>query len=228
MIVDAIIPARNEETTVATSVTAALACAYVREVIVVDDGSVDRTADRAREAGAKVVERPDSTGSKAHAMADGVAHSDADVFLFVDADLLGITSRHLDAICEPVLTGRVTMSVGLFDYGRFWNPQVRRWPPLSGERVVPRWVWDAVPPHQRDGYSIEMRLNHVVARHRCRTAVRTMTSVHHRNKRVKHGLIDGLRRTLAMYRELARVVWPLGDVSPRTYLHYLRALTVES
>ena len=30
-----------------------------------------------------------------------------------------------------------------------------------------------------------------------------------------------------MYRELVRVVWPFGDVSPRAYLHYLRALTIE-
>ncbi len=227
MIIDAIIPARNEETTVASSVSAARGCTFVREVIVVDDGSSDATVDRARDAGAKVVERPGSGGSKAHAMADGVAHSDADAFLFVDADLIGITSGHLDAICEPVVAGWATMSVGLFDYGRFWNPQVRRWPPLSGERLVPRWVWDAVPPHQRDGYTIEMRINHVIARHGCRTAVRTMTGVQHRNKRVKHGLVDGLRRTAAMYRDLVRVVWPFGDVSPRAYVHYLRALTIE-
>ena len=227
MIIDAIIPARNEETTVASSVVAALECGHVREVIVVDDGSTDATSERARDAGAKVLERPDSVGSKAHAMADGVAQSDADAFLFVDADLTGVTSAHLDAICEPVLAGRATMSVGLFDYGRFWNPQVRRWPPLSGERLVPRWVWDAVPPHKRDGYTIEMRINHVIALHRCRTAVRTMTGVQHRNKRVKHGVVDGARRTVAMYRDLAREVWPFGDVSPRTYAHYLRALTIE-
>jgi glycosyltransferase involved in cell wall biosynthesis len=227
VIIDAIIPARNEETTVATSVAAARACACVREVIVVDDGSLDATADRAREAGAKVVERPGSTGSKAHAMADGVARSDAEAFLFVDADLLGITAAHLDAICDPVVAGWATMSVGLFDYGRFWNPYVRRWPPLSGERLVPRWVWEAVPPHRRDGYTIEMRINHVIARHRCRTAVRTMTGVQHRNKRAKHGLVDGVWRTAAMYRDLVRVVWPFGEVSPRSYVYYLRALTIE-
>ena len=136
--IDCIIPARDEETTVADNVSAALECRYVREVIVVDDGSTDDTADVARAAGAKVIVREDSDGSKAHAMDDGVALSDAEAILFVDADCIGLQFAHLDAICRPFVEGRAVMSLGAFDYGRFWNPLVLRWPPLTGERIVPR------------------------------------------------------------------------------------------
>jgi glycosyltransferase involved in cell wall biosynthesis len=225
--IDVIMPARDEAPTVADNVTAARNCQYVREVIVIDDGSADGTADRAREAGAKVITRDDSEGSKAHAMAAGVAASDAGAFLFVDADCTGLTGTHLDAICEPFLAGRAVLSLGAFDYGPFWNPMVLRWPPLTGERIIPRWVWDAIPPHKLDGYTIELRINEVIAERRLRTVARTMRGVYHRTKRVKHGRWEGVVRTWDMYRELIAMVWPLGDVRLRTYWFYLRRLTVE-
>ena len=226
-VIDIIIPARDEAPTVADNVAAARACQFVREVIVVDDGSSDATAERARAAGAKVILRDGSEGSKAHAMDDGIRASDADAFLFVDADCTGLTGAHLDAICEPFLGGRGAMSLGLFDYGRFWNALVPRFPPLTGERIIPRWVWDAIPPHKLDGYTIEVRINEVIAERRLKTIARTMRGVYHRTKRVKHGRWDGVLRTIDMYRELIGMVWPIGDVRWRTYWFYLRGLTVE-
>ncbi len=227
-VIDVVVPARDEAPTVAANVAAALECRYVREVIVVDDGSVDDTGDRAAAAGAKVLRResPDGTGSKAAAMAMGVRASDAEAILFVDADCTGLTAAHLDQICEPFVTGRADMSIGAFDYGRFWNPQVRRWPPLSGERVVRRELFEAIPPEKLDGYTIEVRLNEVVAEGRLRTSVRTMAGVSHRTKRDKLGRAEGMRQTWRMYRSLLAL--PVtGGVRKRTYWFYLRGLTVE-
>jgi glycosyltransferase involved in cell wall biosynthesis len=227
-VIDVVVPARDEAPTVAANVTAALGSRYVREVIVVDDGSSDDTGERAAAAGAKVLRRegPGGRGSKAEAMASGVAASDADAILFVDADCTGLTAGHLDGICEPFVSGRADMSVGAFDYGPFWNPQVRRWPPLSGERVVPRWIFEAVPREKLDGYTIEVRLNEVVAEAHLRTTVRTMQGVSHRTKRDKLGRAEGIRQTWRMYRSLLAL--PVtGGVRSRTYWFYLRGLTVE-
>jgi glycosyltransferase involved in cell wall biosynthesis len=220
-------PARDEAPTVARNVAAAQSCQYVREVIVVDDGSTDGTADLASAAGAKVVRRDGSSGSKAHAMRDGVAATDADAILFVDADCTGLTPTHLDAIARPYVEGSAVMSIGAFDYGWFWNPMVTRWPPLSGERVIPRWVFDAIPEEKLDGYTIEVRINQVIAEGHHATTVRTMRGVSHRTKRDKHGTVEGYRRTYWMYRELLRMLRPVGDVRWRTYWFYLRNLTVE-
>lgn len=225
--IDVLMPARDEAPTVAANVVAAAGCRYIRDVIVIDDGSTDGTGDIAAAAGAKVIALDGSGGSKARAMARGVEASDAAAFLFVDADCTGLTAAHLDAICEPFLDGRAQLSIGAFDYGRFWNPMVLRWPPLSGERIIPRWVWDAIPPHKLEGYTIEVRINEVIAERRMSTVVRTMPGVYHRTKRVKLGRREGLRSTWEMYRELLRIVWPIGDVRLRTYWFYLRGLSVE-
>src|SRR3954471_4244449 len=115
--IDVIMPARDEAPTVAENVAAALECHHVRDVIVIDDGSTDGTGDIAAAAGAKVIAVEGSAGSKARERARGVQASDAEAFLFVDADCPGLTAAHLDAICEPFLEGRAQLSIGAFDYG---------------------------------------------------------------------------------------------------------------
>ena len=190
-------------------------------MIVVDDGSTDDTGVVAAGAGARVVHRV-SDGSKAHAMAAGVARSDADVLLFADADLVGVTSGHFDAIVEPVVARRAVLSIGTFDY-RPWNWLVLRFPPTTGQRCVPRWVFEAVPQHKRAGYTIEIMLNEVVAEGRLPTVARVMRGVTHRTKRDKFGKVDGYLRSWRMFLDLLAL--PLtGVVRWRTYWFYLRAL----
>lgn len=62
--------------------------AHIGEILVVDDGSRDGTADEARAAGARVLERPEN-GGKGCALRDGLADLLARAFThvaFVDAD----------------------------------------------------------------------------------------------------------------------------------------------
>ena len=152
------------------------------------------------------------------------ASGDAEAVLFVDADLLGLTVEHLDASCRPVVEGRAALSLGTFDYGPFWNPLVLRFPPTSGERIVPRWVFDAIPPSKRDGYTIEIMINEVICEARLPTVARVMRGVTHRTKREKFGRAEGYRRTWRMFWDL----WALWGVCRwRTYWFYLRDLTIE-
>jgi glycosyltransferase involved in cell wall biosynthesis len=83
--VSVIIPALNEEEPIAGVVRECLAIGVPSEIIVVDNASTDRTAERAREAGARVVTAPLGYG---RACAAGVRALSADcqIVVFLDGD----------------------------------------------------------------------------------------------------------------------------------------------
>jgi hypothetical protein len=87
--VSVLIPARNEEASIRAAVESALANGNC-EVIVGDDHSTDRTAEIAREAGAKVISIPDLPAGwcgKQHACAVLARHATHSWLVFVDADV---------------------------------------------------------------------------------------------------------------------------------------------
>lgn len=86
MIVSVVLPAHEEAATIGEVVVAcAKAASEVVEVVVVDDGSEDGTAELARRAGAHVVRLP-RNGGKGRALRVGVDVARGDVLVFLDAD----------------------------------------------------------------------------------------------------------------------------------------------
>ncbi|HEY3568020.1 MAG TPA: glycosyltransferase [Thermoanaerobaculia bacterium] len=221
---DIIIPARDEEPTVAGVVRAARAARGVGRVIVVDDGSSDRTAEVASAAGAFVIQsRPaGAPGDKARALARGVEASEAGVLVFFDADIVGVRPVHFEALAEPVLAGEVGLSCGIVDYG-LRNPLFLRLPPISGLRALPREVFDGVPAARRNGFQIEIMINEVVVRRGLPSAIRVLAGPRHRSKIEKRGWRQGLPSHLAMTRELLAC---LRIVPLWTYGAYLRRLRI--
>jgi glycosyltransferase involved in cell wall biosynthesis len=84
-VVSIVIPAQDEELSIATVVRQLQDTAPWREIIVVDDGSTDATGARAREAGAVVVRHPYNKGNGA-AVKTGARHASGEFVLIVDGD----------------------------------------------------------------------------------------------------------------------------------------------
>jgi glycosyltransferase involved in cell wall biosynthesis len=83
-IVTAVIPAYNEEIAIGSVVMGTKK--YVNHVIVVDDGSIDNTAEIAKMAGAEVIKHPNNIG-KGAALKTGFGNvKDADIILTLDGD----------------------------------------------------------------------------------------------------------------------------------------------
>jgi glycosyltransferase involved in cell wall biosynthesis len=80
-----IVPAYDEGAAVAEVVGALRGCAPWKEILVIDDGSVDETSRWAEEAGARVIRHPYNKGNGA-AVKTGVRHAAGEWILILDAD----------------------------------------------------------------------------------------------------------------------------------------------
>ena len=108
-VVVAMIPARNEEGAIG-KVVAALPRELVRRVIVVDNGSTDRTAEVARAAGATVV--PLAQPGYGRACATGVAAAgDAEIILFLDGDYSDFPEE-ASLLLAPILADEADLVIG--------------------------------------------------------------------------------------------------------------------
>ncbi len=83
--VSVIIPAFNESESIESVVAALRAVASWQEIIVVDDGSTDATAERARAAGARVVTHPYNKGNGA-SVKSGIREASGAYMLIMDGD----------------------------------------------------------------------------------------------------------------------------------------------
>lgn len=109
-VVYAVIPCFEEEEAIAPVVTAALAQG-VDQVIVVDGGSRDRTAERARAAGAHVVVEARRGYGRALQTGIGAAGADAQILLFIDGDGSD-RPEFIPALVAPIVEGRAVFAHG--------------------------------------------------------------------------------------------------------------------
>jgi hypothetical protein len=199
-----IIPAFNEEATVATVARRAVAHPKIHRVIVVDDGSKDATTRRASlVAGVQVITLQHNRG-KGAAMRIGMAACVEPVLLFLDADLLGLTPQHISDLLDPVLTGEAEMSVGLFRGGRIHTDLAHMVAPsLSGQRAIHRSALQHLDMASV-GFGIERALTELWENGTIRVKEVILHGVSHRTKEEKRGYLEGVKQRLGMYSDILR------------------------
>lgn len=197
--VAAIVPAYNEGATLHEVLSVLKATPSVDEVLVISDGSTDDTVEIARSLGLRTIHLRQNQG-KGRAMEIGVAHTDAEVLLFVDADILNLTVDLIQRLIEPVLSGRSDMNVGIRHRGRPLNAiQDRTGPLLSGIRCLRREIFEAVPDSHLEGFAVETGLNWACRELGCRTTTTVMYNLKHLVKEKKRGLVQGLYARCRMF-----------------------------
>ena len=143
--VSVIIPAYNEEETVAKVIDVVKKVTFVDEIIVVNDGSSDNTESEALKAGARVITHEVNKG-KGEALNTGYRESECDIIAFIDADIYNLTSRKVESIIRPILEGKTDITKTKFSRasGRvteltakpllnFFFPEISFEQPLSGQ-----------------------------------------------------------------------------------------------
>jgi glucosyl-3-phosphoglycerate synthase len=178
-----VLPARNEESTIGWVLEAirphlkGRGTGLLDEILVVDDGSSDQTAQVAKQAGVEVLSLSGS-GGKGQALAAGVAASRGDLLVFLDADVVNTSPDYIPRLLGPLLLDdSVALVKGYYDRpindepsggGRVTSLTARPalqllFPelagvlqPLAGETALRREILDKV--ELAPGYRVEMAL----------------------------------------------------------------------
>lgn len=176
----ALIPAFNEAERIAVTVAALRLRPEITDIVVMDDGSTDGTAEVARTAGATLV-LTGGNGGKGAALsaAYAAARERAEIFLLLDADL-GYSAGEAVKLLPPLFLDQADMTIGMLppdpafaatgqSGGRGLVVRLARWgierrtqhtmaQPLSGQRAVRRSVLDALGGRLAPGFGVEVDL----------------------------------------------------------------------
>lgn len=198
-----IVPAYNEELTLGLVLRPLIASGAFDDLLVVDDGSKDRTSAVAREHGASVMTLDPNRG-KGGAMLAALEHCDPTAHVgFFDADLIGLRSDHVRALRGAAERG-YDMVCGLRDYGSLGNTMqaLGLAPLITGERILSPALLEAIPRTCWSGYAIETAMNDACSRIGGKTALLFLDGVKIVGKVQKDGVVQGLLGHLKMFRQI--------------------------
>jgi polyisoprenyl-phosphate glycosyltransferase len=211
LMVAAIIPVYNEEKNVSGVLEVLRATSLLDQIILVDDGSSDKSVEILNQAAAldariQVISHGTNKG-KGQAIFSGWAATCAPVLLLLDADLKNLNPQHIRALLEPVLEHRTDMTLGLFRGGHA-GTDFSHWvtPFLTGQRGLRADVLKHISREAATGYGFEVALT--VATRKCnyRSRVVILNGVWHPSSEFqsKRGFWGGLYWRMRMYSQILR------------------------
>ncbi|MDR3062738.1 MAG: glycosyltransferase [Methanobrevibacter sp.] len=169
--VSIVIPAYNEEENISSVISTIKKIDYVTEIIVVDDGSQDKTGEIAKSHGAILIKHIGNRG-KGSALKTGLKNSKGDIVAFIDGDIKNLKKEMIDKITGPVLEGKIELVKTKFtrESGRvteltakpllrFFFPELNLTQPLSGQFAGKRSVLEKLKFEKDYGVDIGIVLD---------------------------------------------------------------------
>jgi hypothetical protein len=210
-LIAAILPTYNEEINVAGVLEVLHATSILDEVILVDDGSSDRTVEILLQAASmdqrfKVIQQETNCG-KGQAIFSGWAATSAPILLLLDADLKNLTPYHIQTLLDPIINHHADMTLGLFRGGHF-STDASHWvtPFLTGQRGLRAELLKYVSREASAGYGFEVALTMSAHQKGYRKRVVPLKGVWHPRSemRTERGFWFGIYWKVRMYGQIIR------------------------
>ncbi len=211
MKVTALIPAYNEEKTIKNVIITIQNHHKVENILVVDDGSSDKTAFLAKETGARVISLEKNQG-KGAALQRGIKEINSDIILMLDGDLIGLKENHINNLLNPIFSDHCDMTVGVFNDGRGLTDMAQFFAPnLSGQRAVKADIIKNIGNLDNSGYGVEIAINKYVKKVG-RVKYVDLPDLTHVMKEEKRGFAKGVADRARMYWDILKTTFTKSNV----------------
>jgi len=210
MKVSLIIPAYNEEKTIGGVIYVAQNNPFVDEIVVVNDGSTDKTPLIAKKMGVNLINLGENKG-KGYALYEGVKNSIGDIVIFLDADLIDLKTYHITELIRPIIEEEYLTTCGIFEKGRFATDLSHKLTPfLSGQRAMIRSLWENFKYDPEIRYGFEITLSDYFWRNKIKVKYVVLEGVTQLMKEEKIGTKEGRKSRIKMYKDIARSIFKIA------------------
>jgi len=212
--VSIIVKAYNEQKNIGRVLDVLRDIKWIDEIIVVDDGSTDDTAEVVnayQSSKIRLVQHQANQGMGA-AMATGIKSAKHNLLLFLDADLIGLKEEHLFEILSPIIfTKTADLVLGVFGLKQMSKePSTkianRFFPLITGQRAIWRKSLPDIEKIAVSRYGADL----LIARHvpKGRRAVVKLNGLSQVTKEKKAGrdFTSAIKARIKMYREVIKVL----------------------
>lgn len=215
--ISAIIPVYNEAGKIGRVLDILRQVDRLREIIVVDDGSTDLSAEEIQFAGQsdpriRLVAIPVNQG-KGQAIFLGWQATESRCLLLLDGDLFGLNPQHILDLIDPVLEDHTDMAIGQFKKGK-WSSDIAHWftPWLSGQRSLRADLLRQVSSKAAAGYGFETALTMAARQYEWRCVRVFLPGVWHLPGEARRGFWKGLKNRARMYRQISSAWYQAGGL----------------
>lgn len=233
MKVSCIIPTYNEEPRIGEVLKAVSGCPLIDEVLVIDDCSTDNTSDiLAQYTNITYGKLPVNQG-KSKAVCHGVKIAKGEIIFFLDADLMHLSADDITELLQPVISGKVDMTLSLRNTFPTKDPISQKLgiDHLSGERAFHKKI---IMPYLDDiaklpGFGLETFINRLIVKNKYSIQIVYWKNVASPLKSYKYNLsghfVD-LKDYLKMWRAIFKVASPIEVVNNVIAMRKLRVFNI--
>jgi len=215
--ISAIIPVYNEAGRIGRVLEVLRQVDRLYEIIVVDDGSTDLSAEEIQLAAQsdpriRLLTNPENQG-KGQAIFLGWHATGSRCLLLLDGDLFGLNPQHIQDLINPILDSHADMAIGQFKKGK-WSSDIPQWftPWLSGQRSLRADLLRQVSSRAAAGYGFETALTMAARQYEWRCVRVFLTGVWHLPGESRRGFWKGLKNRARMYRQISSAWYQAGGL----------------
>jgi len=211
--ISVIMPAYNEARNIGRVLKVVKECDFIDEVILIDDGSSDKTVEVAqgfRDKRLRIIQHATNQG-KGAAMATGIQKAKNDLLLFLDSDLVGLKPEHMLKILSPIVfTGEADLSLGVFGLKKIFRTTPskvanRIFPSISGQRAIYKKCLPPIERIRKSRYGVDLLITRSVPKtRRVIIALEGLSQIIKENKTTDP--VEVIANRIKMYQEVAKTL----------------------